>query len=70
MRCREMLGARCCRVIHRFLAFDRVKATVRKRHESANGDQSFDNLFVAIERIAEFARDVGADIVDSHEAPP
>src|ERR1043165_6954926 len=39
-------------VIHRFLALDRVKPPVRKRHESTDSDQGFDYLFVAIKWIA------------------
>jgi hypothetical protein len=30
------------------------------------GDQCFDNLFIAIERIEELARDLGTNAVDSH----
>src|SRR6516225_11025271 len=42
-------------IIHRVVALDRVKASVRKRHKSADGDQSFDDQFVAIKRIGELA---------------
>src|SRR5215469_3092880 len=56
-------------IIHRVVALDRIKASVRKRNKSADGDQGFDDQFVAIKRVAEFARYVGADTVDSHDAP-
>src|SRR5262249_61650195 len=56
-------------IIHRVVALDRIKASVRKRDKSANGDQGFDDQFVAIERVAEFARYVGADTVDCPYAP-
>jgi hypothetical protein len=57
-------------VIYRLVTLDRIKASVRKRYESGNGDQGLDHLFIAIEWVAEFARKFRSDIVDSHEAPP
>src|SRR5215470_4530502 len=56
-------------IIYRLIALGRVKASVRKRHKSADGDEDFDDQFVAIKRVAELVRNVGADTVDSHGAP-
>jgi hypothetical protein len=57
-------------VTHGFMALDRLKAPVRKRHKSARCDQGFHDLFVAIERIAKLAKDVRADQADTHDAAP
>jgi len=57
-------------VIHRLVALDRIKASVRKRYESGDRDEGFNNLFIAIEWITELGRNIRADVVDSHDAPP
>src|SRR5262245_26056773 len=56
-------------VVHRLVALDRVKPSVRKRYKCAHGDKSFDDQFVAIKWVATLARDVGTDTVNSHDAP-
>jgi hypothetical protein len=57
-------------VTHGFVALDRRNAPVRKRNKSACCDEGFDDLFVAIEVIAQFASEVRTDEVDGHDAAP
>src|SRR3974390_2056282 len=57
-------------VIYRLVTLARIDPSVRKRYERAHGAEGSDDQFVAIKRIAQLARDVGPDAVDSHDAPP